>query len=71
MTPDFWDRLWQSGLPVVLLAIGVVVLWVTWRADVKNASEERTLNRKSVDELRDSFDKLREKLESFFLTHFP
>lgn len=75
---DFGELVRTQGLPVTILLIAVVTLWVTWRADTKEASAQRERNIEALSELKTavesnqkSTDALTNGLSKFFLKNFP
>jgi hypothetical protein len=75
---DFGEFVRTQGLPIAGLVVIVVTLWTTWRADTKEASEQRERNIEALGKLSDQIAAnktetaaLTKSLSEFFLKHFP
>jgi len=38
---QIWQTLWNAGIPLFLLAIGIVVIWRQWREDIAIGNQQR------------------------------
>lgn len=75
---DFIELVRTQGVAVAILLFGIVVLWQTWRADTKDAAEQRERNIAVLEKLSDKIEAnrveteaLTKSLSDFFLKHFP
>jgi len=75
---DFLELVRTQGLTVAVLIVGIVVLWQTWRADTKEAAEQRERNIAALEQLSGKIEEskketaaLTKSLGDFFLKHFP
>lgn len=75
---DFAEFVRTQGLPIAGLIVIVVTLWTTWRADTKEAAEQRERNIAALENLADKIQEnrnetaaLTKSLSEFFLKHFP
>lgn len=75
---QLWQQLWNAGIPLGLLAVGIVVLWTTWRSDIAIATKQRDdfiaaladLKAQIATNARET-GALTKSLSEFFLKHFP
>ena len=38
---QLWQTLWNAGIPLFLLAVGIVVIWRQWREDIAIGNRQR------------------------------
>jgi predicted negative regulator of RcsB-dependent stress response len=53
---QIWQQLWNAGIPLFILAVGIVVIWKTWRADMKTSEAQRDDMVKAIRELTARID---------------
>lgn len=54
---QIWAQLWQAGIPLFLLAFGIVVVWRQWRADIEIGNRQRDAMVDAIKALSDDIKK--------------
>jgi hypothetical protein len=55
---QIWAQLWNAGIPLFILAVGIVVVWKQWRADIAIGNQQRDAMVTAINSLGEKIDRV-------------